>query len=194
MHSRKIPIKHILSKKTIEQYQFDTNLLSSREKYFNVMCNMKTSQDQNRDFEDFVWSSIANNSYKKNLCFHCAFGDILSISLYVVCWIKINIVDMFWIQMKEMECICANIFENDKMRENDIDSAQSGIAWVNYGFVEFSNNRFVRFHFCGFVHCQYSLNYDRSGGGAVILALIGFGWIERVLPHRLQSYIRSLGF
>ena len=32
-----------LKKKTIEQYQFDTNLLSSREKYFNVMCNIKIS-------------------------------------------------------------------------------------------------------------------------------------------------------
>ena len=39
--------------------------------------------------------------------------------------------------------------------------------------------------FYGFVHFQYSLNYDRSDCGAVILALIGFGWIERVLlPHR----------
>ena len=39
-------------------------------------------------------------------------------------------VDVSWIQMYEieMECIFANIFEHDKMRENDIDSAQSGIA------------------------------------------------------------------
>ena len=134
-------------------------------------------------------SSTADLAIEINPWFLCAVGDILSISLYVVCWRVMDSHVWNWNGMH-----FANIFEHDKMRENDIDSAQSGIAWVNYGFVEFSNNRFVRFHFCGFVHCQYSLNYDRSGGGAVILALIGFGWIERVLPHRLQSYIRSLGF
>ena len=51
--------------------------------------------------------------------------------------------------------------------------------------IDSSNTRFGCFHFYGFVHFQYSLNYDRSDCGAVILALIGFGWIERVLlPHR----------
>ena len=41
--------------------------------------------------------------------------------------------------------------------------------------VDLPNPRFVCFHFYGFVHFQYSVNYDRSGGGPVILALIGFG-------------------
>ena len=124
MHSRTIPIKNILSKKipniskkiqvigdypctavqyqsntlflrkTIEQYQFDTNILSSRDKYFNVIFAISKLANAllmtnwqllfkkiDRDFEYFVWSSIADLAMEINLCFHFAFGDILSISL-----------------------------------------------------------------------------------------------------------------
>ena len=168
MHSPTIPIKHFLH--TFLLYTFNCIHTFILYTYFHM-----------KNTHSVFVSALIVRQFVFLCALICWYGWMLCCRSWILEYMKYNLNIGEW--------PCSWTEKSMKKNKKESKSIQRDIrtGWN----IDSSNTRFGCFHFYGFVHFQYSLNYDRSGGGAVILALIGFGWIERVLPHRLQSYIGS---